>query len=122
MEAAKQIDRETKSEKHEEKVVLKQKPDADSSLTSNFSGLSIAAVVIALISAPFSFCGGICCLPFPLLALILGIFGYMDTKNKTGKQDTMAVIAIVVSIALIAIPLAMTLLSIPFIALSSLAN
>ncbi len=66
--------------------------------SSDYPPISIAAFIIAIISIPCVFCGGICCAWMPLISMILGIVGYSQSKSNTGKTDVLSITSIIVSV------------------------
>lgn len=58
----------------------------------NADNMAIASLILGVISICGSFCGGLCCTPFALLGLVLGILGMKSEKNKT-----MAIMGVVLS-------------------------
>jgi hypothetical protein len=55
------------------------------------------SLVISIMALPMVFCAGVCCLPFPLISLIFGGFGYIQTKNDRGETDAIALAGIIIS-------------------------
>jgi hypothetical protein len=70
---------------------------ANNENNSNLQVMGIIAIILALCSYPLVACGGFCCSPFPFLALVLGIIGYMNSKGKDKNTEILSIAAILLS-------------------------
>lgn len=65
--------------------------------------LNILGIVTGVISLPAVFCGGIFCLPLPVIGLVLNGIGFAQSKSKADNGRTFAIIGIIINILAILI-------------------
>ncbi len=82
--------------------------------------MSIMSLVIAIMSLPMVFCGGVCCVPFPLISLVFGGVAYFQTKNESGQTDAIALAGIIISIFSLVYVICSTIGGFAFMALGSI--